>query len=274
MIEKAIFNNSIKKKIDEFDRVYYGNEFCENLIPNLSLLKNFYYKIKEQGKKFTFVAPYVTNKGITKLERIFEFLNNNLIEVVFNDWGVFNLMVNNFKNIRPVLGRLLTKQKRDPRLLRVFANNQNNFSKDKLIKNNTVIFYPKKVPGSLFKHCQSSLADSKIFQEYLISNGIQRVEIDNLAWKMSLNKNKKIGISLYLPYNYISTSRMCGKVNLTYNSCQKECKKYMIKIEDEKLGVPIYSIGNTVFYKSNWPERKYLERLGVDRIIYQPKLPF
>lgn len=275
IIEKAQFigrKEDIKKLIS---RVYFGNEFCENLIPAITKLKEIYFYATGKNKNFTFVTPFVTNSGIRKTESLLEFLNRqNNVEVVFNDWGVFKLIKNNFNNLKPILGRLLTKQRRDPRILKILLNKQvfkEFFSEDKKKK---LIIFPKKTPQSVFKYFQSSMINAKIFQNYLLSQGITRVEIDNLAWKMNVKLDKNIGVSVYLPYGYITTTRKCGLLTLTYAACKKECKKYYLQLGDKSLPVPFYSIGNTIFYKSSIPSDDYLEKLGVDRVVYQTRLPF
>lgn len=274
-IEKSVLINETKPDIKNIDRIYFGNEFCENLIPTIVGLKNSYFFTKSQCKKFTFVTPFVTNAGLIKLESLLNFLNGQHdIEVVFNDWGVFKLIKEKFKNLKPVLGRLLTKQRRDPRMLKIFYGGckyRTELSPDKKIK--TILLF-KKVPRALFKHYQSSVINLPLFQEFLLSQGIKRIEIDNLVWEMNIKVDKKIGVSIYLPYGYVATSRMCGKLTLTYAACKKECKQYFFKSEDESSHASFYGIGNSVFYKSKPPASKYLEKLGIDRIVYQPRLPY
>ena len=141
-------------------------------------------------------------------------------------------------------------------------------------KKTKTILFAKKIPHTLLEHYRASVINLPAFQEYLLSQGINRVEVDNLIWEMNIRVNKKMGISIYLPYGYITTSRMCGKLTLTYAVCKKECKKYFFQVEDESLPVSLYSIGNTIFYKSMTPSNGYLEKLGIDRIVYQRRLPF
>jgi hypothetical protein len=274
-IEKALLINRAEIGIKNIDRIYFGNEFCENLIPALSSLKKTYSFAKSRHKEFTFVTPFVTNEGLKKLESLFLFLNDQRnIEVVFNDWGVFKLIKDKFKNLEPVLGRLLTKQRRDPRMLKIFYEKPKFIENFSIGKKKKTIIIPKKVPSALFEHYRASVINVPSFQKYLLSQGIKRVEIDNLVWKMNLRVNKKIGISMYLPYGYIAVSRMCGKLTLTYSACRKECKKYFLQLENGTLPVPFYCIGNAIFYKSKIPTNKYLKELGVNRIIYQSQLPF
>jgi hypothetical protein len=274
-LEKALFTQRMEDIRKNIDRIYFGNEFCENLLPTLDILRKWYFYSKANKKEFTFVTPFVTNAGLQNLESLLTFLNaQEDVEVVFNDWGVFKLMKDTFKNLNLVLGRLLTKQRRDPRMLKIFLGKQKireTVSPDKKIK---TILFPKKVPHTLFEHYRASVINVGIFQEYLLSQSINRVEIDNLIWGMDITVNKKIGVSIYLPYGYITTSRMCGKLTLTYGACKKECKKYFLRLRNKDLPVPFYCIGNTVFYKSKVVSKDHLARSGINRIVYQPRMPF
>lgn len=284
--ESAFFISRTKDLRENADRIYFGNEFCQNLIPTSDFLKKWYFFAKARDKEFTFVTPFVTNASLEKLAILLDFLNRqDNPEVVFNDWGVFKFIKDNFKNIRPVLGRLLSKQFRDPRMFEILSGKQKAkeiLSADKKTK---TILLPQKIPPTLFEHYRSCAVNVAIFQDYLLSEGINRVEIDNLIWKMNVKVNpvresfsngvnKKIGVSIYLPYGYITTTRMCGKLTSTHTACAGECKKYFLRLEDKSLPVYIYGIGNTVFYETHMPSYEYLQSLGVDRIVFQPRLPF
>jgi hypothetical protein len=238
-------------------------------------LKKWFFFTNTKKIKFTFVTPFVTNYGLKRLYALLVFLNQQgRIEVVFNDWGVFKLIRDNFKNLEPILGRLLTKQRRDPRISKLFLAQQK--TRQVLEQNGRIkkIFLPKKIPDELFKHYQASVINVAVFKEYLLSCNIKRVEIDNLVWEMDIKTGKRIGVSIYLPYGYIATTRLCGKLTLSYTSCHKECKKYFLQLNNAHTAVPIYSIGNTLFYRSKIPTNQYLKEKGINRIIYQPRLPY
>ena len=273
--ERALLTSRPQAGDKGTDRIYFGNEFCERLIPGVEVLKKAFSLADSGGKEFTFVTPFVTNAGLNRLEAPLEFLNSRRnVEVVFNDWGVLMLMRGRYTKLKPVLGRLLTKQRRDPRIAEIFFGKRKTreiFSADNKEK---LIFFARSVPETLFEHYQGSVINLPAFQEFLLSQGVRRVEIDNLAWEMKVTVNKKIGVSVYLPYGYVTTSRMCGRLTMSYAACKKECQKYFLRLDDDSLPAPFYGIGNTVFYESRVPSDEYLSKLGIDRIVYQPRLPF
>src|SRR5688572_6810493 len=50
-----------------FDRCAYGTEFCEHLIPGLDPLCETYTAARDRRLAFTFLTPYVSEAGISKL---------------------------------------------------------------------------------------------------------------------------------------------------------------------------------------------------------------
>src|SRR2546426_719868 len=92
-----------KELIDEcfgsisFTRCAYGNEFCEHLIPSPRQLEAVVAAARDHEMGLTFLTPYVTDAGIALLRPLFELLSiNGESEVVFNDWGVLNLLRREF----------------------------------------------------------------------------------------------------------------------------------------------------------------------------------
>lgn len=271
-MERALLINEPKQlgRLRNFERIYYGTEFCQNLIPSLDNLKKVFSQVSERGKKITLLTPYVTGAGLGKLERLFRYLDGQSIktEVVFNEWGVFKIIRENYRNIEPVLGRLLTKQRRDPRASDIL------FSKQKAKRvadpkaKTTIILVPKGVPPSLYESFKASLINVPVFQKFLLANNIRRVEIDNLAWEMKIEVDRKIGVSIYLPYAYVTTTRVCGLLNLSYSYCGKECQRYYFSLKPKACGKSFYIRGNTIFYKSKMPDQRYLRKLGINRVVY------
>jgi hypothetical protein len=256
-----------------FARVYYGTEFCQNKLPDLRTLKQVHKRIRSEKKNMTLVTPYVTDRGIDRLRELFDYLDQAGApgEVVFNDWGVFRVLRDGYPNLTPVLGRLLTKQRRDPMAHDVLLNRQAP-GKEIVAKNRaTRIVCPKTTPPPVLEHYKASVINMRIFQEYLRENGVRRLEIDNLVWGMNISVDRKIGVSLYYPFGYVSTTRLCGLLSLTYSSCRRECGNRYISFRDPGSPVPFYIYGNTVFYKTALPSRAALQRMHINRIVYQPQ---
>ncbi|MDA8337028.1 MAG: hypothetical protein M0Z41_18930, partial [Peptococcaceae bacterium] len=173
-----------------FTRLYFGREFCERALPKVDDVMRAVMFCNRYNRKFTLVTPYVTEDGLGKLRDIFASLERYRVgcEVVANDWGVLNLLRDSFPSLLPVLGRLLNKTWRDPRM------------------DSHIHAIPKEDLG-LFRTC--SLA-GPFMRDLLEIFGVDRIEMDNLLQGMDPNLLQwGYLVSLYLPYGVITTGRIC-----------------------------------------------------------------
>jgi len=261
-MEQAIFitkTENLKYWDEKYTILYFGIEFCETLIPIKDDLKEIIEFCDEKNINFTFVTPYVTDLGLNKLKPLLNDLNelNKEIEVVVNDFGVLDLINNKYTNLKPVLGRLLSKQKKGPRILNI---------KDKL-------------PKEAWEHFQSSNVDIDVMQNFLVENKVKRVELDNLIQGVKVELRKVKG-SLYYPYVNVTTTRLCLtngcdkrlKPKLGIHPCEKECQEYTFKLTNKDMPVTILLKGNSQFFRNDkLPEN--LEEMGIDRLIFEPEIP-
>jgi hypothetical protein len=125
-MEKAIhltnLNNLKHFQKGMYQRVYWGTEFCQNLIPTNKDTNRIIRFIRKNHLKFTFVTPFVTERGLNRLNNLFCWLKNKKVdcEIIVNDWGVLAVLYSKFRGyFRIALGRLLVRQQRDPAMKRV-----------------------------------------------------------------------------------------------------------------------------------------------------------
>ncbi|MCX5896063.1 MAG: hypothetical protein NTZ51_09570, partial [Proteobacteria bacterium] len=161
-MEQAVFIsnlNNLKYCDENFTRLYIGTEFCERLIPSLQQVKKILSFAEKRGLGLTLVTPFVTNQGLKKLEKVLALLAEQApgAEVVFNDWGVFQFLKEAQLPVTPVLGRLLTKMKRGPRMMNILD----------------------KVPPETARYCRTTGLTVPEVREFLKLNGIFRIELDN-----------------------------------------------------------------------------------------------
>ncbi|MDD3053313.1 MAG: hypothetical protein PHG84_02775 [Endomicrobiaceae bacterium] len=258
-IETKLYNDNVFK--EKINRIYFADAFCQNLIPTKQELEKAYKSAKDNNLQFTLNTPYVTDKGIKQILENIEsiYKNEENFEVVFNDWGVFYEVKKRFPKVKLILGRLLTKQRTDPNAYEIITNSQ------KRNTDNNVI--PKTVPDTLYQHFQSSVINDDVFQNYLISNSVNRVEIEYLVWDMNIKLTDKIKATIYYPYAHITTTRNCGLLNMTYTTCNKMCNDIQIQYKNESMLFPYIVIGNTVYYQVN-DISKLQQYPSIDRIVF------
>jgi hypothetical protein len=262
-IEKAVFFSKLHLLLnypEKCDRIYFGQEFCQRLMPNHEAVKKASEYAKNGGTAFTLVTPFVTNAGLqivrTAVAVSVEILGHNF-EIVVNDWGVLNFLHREYGNIPLVLGRLLTKQKRGPQLLTI----QN------------------KLPETALDHFRRANCDVRHVMEFLQDMGIVRVELDNLLQGIT-RSHAGLPASLYYPYGYITTTRLCllmrgDKSDKNFRSigiCECECDKYDVALTHGDMPVPLILKGNTQFFKNDKIPAD-LTSLNISRLVFEPSIP-
>lgn len=277
--------NQLKYVNNGYTRLYYGNEFCERLIPTVTHLKQVLSYVNKNKLSFSLVTPYVTN-GLKRLNLLFELLKDSEIccEIVINDWGILNVLNSKYPNLTPVLGRLLTKQKRGPGLTTLLKRKTSpQLIKDRQNPKLRHLVFQKKLPLDLDPYYKGSNASSvPIIHNFLIKQGIRRIELDNTVQGLFLELPVgKICASVYLPYVYITTTFFCPTAGCDLNKksllkikpCSKQCQRYIFKLRHKTMPKLIYLKGNTQFYKNTKTHFKEWEKLGIDRVVYEPEIP-
>jgi hypothetical protein len=256
-----------------FTRCAYGNEFCEHLIPAPDQLKAVMTAAREREMGLTVLTPYVSDTGIELLKPLFEMLSDNVAaEVVFNDWGVLNLLRREYPRLKPVQGRLMNKSLRDPRVTSVYAASD--------------------APAPALVSLRRSNLDCTSYTEFLSELGVDSIELDNLPQGVDLSfAANGVKASAYIPFGFISTSRICMAAGIHYlkrdkfqpgASCHHECQTHLLEYgytntpfdnRDQKF----YLKGNSYFYVHTEAMLRGLfeqARSGlIDRIVLQPQLP-
>jgi len=256
-----------------FTRCAFGNEFCEHLLPPASALEAAFFAAHARNLQFTFLTPYVSNAGIAGLRRLFEVLDQRSGgEVVFNDWGVLNVLRREFPRLQPVQGRLLNKSLRDPRVTAMYAT--------------------ASAPAAAMTALQRSNLDCASYTGFLSRFGVSTVEMDNLPQGLDLSfAEGGLGVGVYLPFGFISTSRVCMAAGLHYRKadkfqpgapCRHECQTHLLEYaytnspfgnRDQKF----YLKGNTYFYAHTEPMLRALFSQAISgriaRLTFQPRIP-
>lgn len=262
-MEQAIFISRIENLryfTPHFSRIYFGNEFCEQLVPSVTELGRVLDFVAEKKLEFTFVTPYLTDNGLKRCEALLKALVRERpgSEVVFNDYGMLRVLRGSYGELEPVMGRLLNRMKRGPRLMMVID----------------------KLPESTVEYFQSSNLTVPALGKFLNENGVKRVELDNVLQGFDFSLDG-LAASLYMPFAYVTTTRLC-LVNscdvpereelIAIFPCKRECQKYTFYLRNEIMPVLLIRKGNTIFFENNvLPDG--IEEMGVTRIVTEPEIP-
>ncbi|MCL5035546.1 MAG: hypothetical protein M1269_00375 [Chloroflexi bacterium] len=235
-----------------FDRVYFGEEFCEDLMPSFRQARSVYYAAQEKNLGFTLLTPLCSDKGIKKSLDILLRLSDEGIkgEVVLSDWGLLDeVTLTHRKKIsfEPVLGRALTRQKSGPRLILLSEVQP------------AAVETGKRVP-----------LGAGAFMDFLKERGVSRLEVDNPLHGLDIRLPDGFHGSVYYPWVYVSLSRICPvfeTVSQGKKRCKRDCIQLPVRLTHPDMPVPLAAFGRTVFYENPGPVPS-LDMPGLDRVVY------
>lgn len=244
MQTRLFINNTDNVKFldNDVSGIYFGVEFCDQLLPSgkdLDFLVRFSHKSKVP---VSIVTPYLNECNFEGITKLLDSLNERMpnAEVVVNDWGVLNLIKDNYDNFSIIIGRLLSRQKRG-----FFVKREN--GENVLIEN-------LKLKRTEKDYMKCSIMQNDYLMEFLKKMGIKRISLDNMRQGVVLT-SKGIKTDVYYPYIFITTSNYCltsaihksSGMRGVIDSCNGICRKVQMR-EMEICGEKIYLYGNTQFY--------------------------
>jgi len=281
-IEHAVFITDAAEARDPLPharRLYFGHELCERLLPSAPDLARVVGFCRMKGLWLTLVTPPVTQPGLARVEELLTWLDAHDAagEIVINDYGVLHLLRRRHPRLEPVLGRLMSKQQRDPRIMRLLAGG----SAPQPVGGRLVldVALPDEA-AALYRATPHSSAHT---QRLLRTLGVRRVELDNPLHGFDYEGGDDgATASLYVPFGVVATSRRCTadprRVAQPFSdrltACARDCRRTAFELRAEHIAVPLYRRGNTLFFRNDAvPGDAELARRHVDRVVHQPRLP-
>lgn len=235
-----------KIKGDRIDLIYFGNEFCEYRIPSVEQLARMIDTCNENNLTCVLVTPVVTDFGINQIANLLDYLVQNMIsiDIVVNDMGVLELLRRKDYLGKIIVGRILEKSSHDCRA-----------SKEELDE-----YYGKNGMKFAMTPGVISTFSKMVFERY----GVYRYEFDlpKVGLELPMNDN----YSLYWPYSYLTTGRVCmfrsldlkgtDKFLVGNKGCGRKCIQYKVEKRKPINGYSVnkmadmflFQKGNTLFF--------------------------
>lgn len=198
------------------DRFYIGNQFCHNLFPTEEQLFSIMNKMYSEGLEVTLALSYIREFMLLSVEKLLEKVDNWCcthgvdVEILINDWAMAEMLQEKTSShLSPVLGTLLNKRKKDPRM--------------KYKSGDTSLF-------------QQNSLNAEFYREFLAEEfNIHRYEWESCGYPQELPPGKN---SIHLPFYQTNTSQYCplyalcttgdrGTQQFTEH-CPKFCEKYAL----------------------------------------------
>ena len=197
------------------DRFYIGNQFCHNLFPTEEQLFSIMDKMYSEGSEITLVFSYIREFMLLSVGKLLEKVDNWCcihgvnVEIVVNDWAMVEMLCGKTFRLHPVLGTLLNKRKKDPRM--------------KYKSGDTLLF-------------QQNSLNAGFYRDFLAEEfHIYRYEWESCGYPQELPPGKN---SLHLPFYQTNTSQYCPLYALCTTGdrgtqqlaehCPKFCEKYAL----------------------------------------------
>lgn len=252
------------------NRIYFGGEFCERLLPDKKTLLRVLSLVERSCLNLSLITPIVSDQALTRLQQLFAILPTGS-EVIVNDWGVLRLLRKDYPKLRPVIGRQLCKMIKDPRL-----------------------------PSSQWIKLYPHGIQSTPFHKLLSTFEIERLEMDVPPFAELQDFDSPMhDLSVHLPFGFSLKGRMCKVGSLRLDDtrkfspghgCNKECLQYSSKItrqcvtgempeqvsstqKSKEDALDVFQQGNTMFYRHSPVMTKMLAQAlsqdKVNRIIFE-----
>lgn len=175
-----------------FQRIYVGNQFCENLFPSEEELFAVLEKASKQKQSVTLMFAPAQESQIDQRERIIPLLadwcrkRGERMEAVSNDWGTALLLKKQADVLEPVLGILLNRRRKDVRYRYKIGLGEDAEGFDMLAETGI---------------------NSRFYQKYLRETfGITRYEFEACGYMQEIPPGRH---SMHLPFYQTNTSQYC-----------------------------------------------------------------
>lgn len=250
------------------DSLRFGDEFCQERLPEPGALERALRLADESGKELTYVTPRVSGKGLNMVKGSLDALEGlRKLEVVTNDLGVLKLL-RNYPSFEPRLGRQLVYA---PARCPWPSVGGKDLASSPL--HSFGVEYARSRVRDLFY--QTSLNYFPTV-ELLKGFGVRRVELDWISESFSQYRflsDNGLDLSVHSHLVPVTVTRRCHTARLygekSPESCSKPCEEKALLLKHRKLGIDLYLQGNAVF-RLEEPTRKGMRELednGVSELV-------
>ncbi len=232
--------------------IYFGSEFCADQLPDTAKVALLCAHARDAGVEAVLLTPIATPRGLAKIEQLLSGISaaGELPAVVFNDWGVANLLRESFPHLQRRAGRLMNRGLRDPRLMEKMTDSQS-------------------VPGERGERMRSLLARL----------GVAALETDcDLQGGFLGDGTEALQRVLHLPYAFAASGRNClikaegaQTIDQCFTKgldlpCSGACRGQWHRVDRPDTSLPLWRAGNTIFFEV--PRFQALVQIGqADRIV-------
>ncbi len=230
-------------------RLYYGAEFCFWRLPPIEKMLAAKAWARKVGWHFTLATPVLGEDERLRLDKLLKKVLPALDagdEILISDWGTLELICSIRVDLTIILGRVLSGQKRGPRILDMNLNREQS------------------------DYFQRGAWHNREAVELLAEQGIERIDQDNLLQGLAPLPDGLMG-SLHLPYAMVTTGRNCPFRTMAESGPCSVCCGEVFTLQSSETKILLYQDGNTQFLcNEQLPDN--LLQLGIDRLVKHPHM--
>ena len=256
-ITKAVYLThpaGLEKVGGEYDRLYFGHEFCPWLLPGRRELERVRESAAGRGLAFTLVTPILGEEDLAGVEKLLDVLApEEGDEVAVNDMGLFEVLLKRKWKGETAAGRTLTRQRRGAGWRGGLPAGEGDS-----------------------RYLRGSALDSPRFVEWLRDTyGVRRFEIDNLIQGVEVGElPADVRLSVHHPYLFLTATTLCpwtfdGTRWRRGEKCPS-CQGEVLELAPDEGGRKIFMAGGVQYLENESPD--IYSGPAVDRWVHQPAL--
>jgi len=261
-------------------RLYFGQEFCEHLVPEPKGVMQALFIARQMGWDFTYVTGNAVDSTLERIAANIEALvaahgDADSFEVVINDWGVLRRLRQEYPAIKPVLGRLLTKQKRLGR----FPEHMPTPNMEEIDTDTDTIL------RNQMRAWQALNLTVRSWRRFLHRQGIERIDLDMVPQGADLMPDAwGFAFGAYYPWSYLTAARNCPTAGLVDPvrrhvpldaPCPRPCRRGNANLANMAHDpAPIIQRGTVAVTLNDAFAQPYLTGgVPLDRLVFEPFVP-
>lgn len=229
-----------EKHYSGFSRIYAGDEFCVNRLPDTNEVKKIVQFCEDHHLGLSFLLPPLSDLSVDQCRPTVQYLSETYpaTEIVVNDAGALFFIKKNYPKLTLSMGRLFNKGFKDPRFN--LANHSGSLSAD---------------VRQLLNECTF---DQQAVIDMARQLSIVRMEQDLFPYAENKGKRSSgIDLSIYFPFGYITSGRICRisafhkkgrKKFLIDTKCNQLCNGLPLLLKNDDARFTLLQNGNTIFY--------------------------
>jgi hypothetical protein len=254
--------------IKDFNRIYFGHETCERLLPVWNDISRLSAFAREQNIPLTFVSPFLSNAGMKRVILLLEQLAaaGNEMEVVTSDWGLLSRLMHRCTGV-PVVSRFLVGQQLDFRMKHIHTPYE-----DRVLNIDGKYYRQEHVLPSaqMLEHLSQCTLLKPETLDFLERHGIRRLELSNVYQTIRLPERDAFRYSLHVPFAPVAIFRNCAEGH-DFNGVQPVCSR-----DECHAGAGLWHISpartvvcrdNALYYRHACLSEQLKKNPQIDRIV-------